>query len=262
MFTDFSDTDLVNDDTKAKVKQYANKYRGVLNDNNNFSKKESERKSSGITTFKLLIKLPQPAHLIVLVTVIYLGFVFFPKEYRKSEPGTLSNLVYIGSFATHFGSQMWMTFVSGIVLFFTIPRHNFGQVQRILFPKYFLLNAALGLATLTTFVHHHPSYSWTFQQKTQAWALAICFVIELATRLYIVPPLLETLSVRMLIEQEAGVGGEIGRHEPGLLKDCPNYMKIHRKFRKWHLACGVANVAAVGCNGIHLYHLATKLCAL
>lgn len=90
----------------------------------------------------------------------------------------------------------------------------------------------------------------------------MCFIIELSTRLYIVPPLLETLSNRMLIEQEAGVGSEIGTHKPGQLKQCPHYMKLHSKFRKLHGACALANMAAVACNGIHLYHLATKICTL
>jgi len=246
---------------KIRVKEFIKKYKDIVRETGNADSEDCANKlghNNGVRTFKILFQLPQPAHLIVLMTVLYLGFVLFPKDHptKTYEPGTFSNLVYIGSFATHFGAQMWMTFVSGIVLFFTIPRNHFSQVQRILFPKYFLMNTILGLLTLTTFVQHHPD-TWSLQQKIQVWALSVCCLIELATRLYIVPPLLQLMAIRTLIEDEAGIGNEIGRHDPGKLKDCPHYNQIHRQFRKMHGFCAAANVTAVACNGIHLYHLAT-----
>lgn len=48
-------------------------------------------------------------------------------------------------------------FLAGLVLFFSLPRHIFGKVQRCLFPKYFMCNSLLSAITLALFILHHPS---------------------------------------------------------------------------------------------------------
>jgi hypothetical protein len=45
-------------------------------------------------------------------------------------------------------------------LYFALPRHTFGEVQRVLFPRYFTINACLSLTTLLIFVKHHPAHTW------------------------------------------------------------------------------------------------------
>lgn len=45
--------------------------------------------------------------------------------------------------------------VSGIALFFNLPRHDFGAVQKVLFPKYFSLNSCLSFVTLISFTNLH-----------------------------------------------------------------------------------------------------------
>lgn len=50
--------------------------------------------------------------------------------------------------------------VIGLTLYFALPRHTFGEVQRILFPRYFTINACLSFTTLLIFVKHHPTHTW------------------------------------------------------------------------------------------------------
>lgn len=45
--------------------------------------------------------------------------------------------------------------VSGLALFFNLPRHDFGAVQKVLFPKYFSLNSCLSFVTLISFTNLH-----------------------------------------------------------------------------------------------------------
>ncbi|GAB6019518.1 hypothetical protein CHUAL_001094 [Chamberlinius hualienensis] len=222
------------------------------------------RKHQKNIDIKWILSLPQPAHLVAVVGLIYLGFTFFPKESRDGDldvdgPNAVSTLVYMGTFAAHFGAQMWMTFISGIVLFFAIPRNVFAQVQRVLFPLYFFLNSILSLATIVTFIQHHQNYALSRQLQTQVWLLSLCFLIELCTRLYVVPPLLDALETRMELEKKADVGHEIGHHDPGKLKNSQEYIRLHKRFRKFHGLCAAANLTAVACNVIHLYFIATTI---
>lgn len=210
--------------------------------------------------FEWLFRLPQPAHFFTLVTSLYLGFLFFPRENRLApeQPSTFTSLMYVACFAMHFGTQFWMTFASGLVLFFSLPRHIFGKVQKCLFPKYFMLNSMLSAITLALFILHHPSASQG-ELKVQMWTLLICFLSEFSARLYIVPNLLDAMEERMTLEENAGVGMEIGYHNPGPLAYCPHYSKVNKRFRIYHGICACANILSMACSTLHLYFLSTKL---
>lgn len=104
---------------------------------------------------RILFKTAQPAHLITLLAIVIIAFFMFPSEHKPHEPSKFFNFLHVMSFSMHFGAQIWMTFVSGLSLYFALPRHNFGQVQKVLFPKYFLLNSILSLITLVIYLNHH-----------------------------------------------------------------------------------------------------------
>jgi hypothetical protein len=66
----------------------------------------------------------QPAHLLIMSTVIALAMLFYPRnssfvvlEIQPSADSTLWPLLYLSSFSILFGAQMWMTFVSGTLSF-------------------------------------------------------------------------------------------------------------------------------------------------
>lgn len=101
--------------------------------------------------YRILFYTTHPAHLITALSVLYIAYLSFPSK-SQSPISPLWTLVYLISFSTHFGAQIWMTFVSGLALYFSLPRHIFGSVQVVLFPKYFLLNAILSLVNLAIFL--------------------------------------------------------------------------------------------------------------
>lgn len=74
------------------------------------------------------------------------------RQPHETQLSPVVTLIYLASFSAHFGAQIWMTFISGLALYFSLPRHTFGHVQKVLFPKYFLLNATLSLITLVVFL--------------------------------------------------------------------------------------------------------------
>ncbi|KAG8188335.1 hypothetical protein JTE90_026952 [Oedothorax gibbosus] len=223
--------------------------------------KSLEKQNVVPVKWKWMFSLSQPAHFFTLVTSLYLAFLFFPREGRltSEQPSTLTSLVYVACFATHFGTQFWMTFASGLVLFFSLPRHIFGRVQRCLFPKYFLCNSLLSAATLALFILHHPAANNSHELRVQIWTLLTCFLSEFSARVYIVPHLLEAMEERMALEENAGVGMEIGRHNPGPLANCPHYNQIDKRFKFYHGICAAANVISMACSTLHLYFLSTRL---
>ncbi|XP_076241508.1 transmembrane protein 205 [Calliopsis andreniformis] len=216
--------------------------------------------------FKILFHTTQPAHVIMIAAVLCVTSALVPTKDRVQVPGhphsRATSFIYLASFVMHLGAQIWMTFVSGLSLYFALPRHTFGEVQRILFPRYFTINACLSLITLLIFVKHHPTHTWDTEITTQVCAMSSAFFLELLIRLYLTPPLLQLMVKKNSLERAAGVGNEIGRHNPGPLKHCPHYLKIHTAFRRIHVYIAMGNMLTMGCTVMHLHYIASKLCVL
>ncbi|XP_020292106.1 transmembrane protein 205 [Pseudomyrmex gracilis] len=216
--------------------------------------------------FKILFYTAQPAHVIMIASVLFVTSFLVPMKERVQVSGHLTSrttsFIYLASFVIHFGAQIWMTFVSGLSLYFALPRHAFGEVQRVLFPRYFTINACLSLITLLIFVKHHPTNTWDTEIATQVIAMSGAFFLELLIRLYLTPPLLRLIVQKNNLERAAGVGNEIGRHNPGPLKNCPHYLKIHQAFRRVHVCIAMGNMLTMACTVLHLHYIASKLCVL
>lgn len=240
--------------TKAQIKEYGKKYSDYPN---------GENKKEPAPWYRELMEHSQPAHLVTIVAVVYLAFRLFPDSRRHAtEASTLTRLLYIAAVSTIFGSQVWMTFVSGIALFLSVPRHVFAQVQQVLFPLYFLTNAVLMLVAVITYTRHHPTHLWDNHQMMQGAILVTCFLVNLGIRLYLAPVLTKLITVKMAIEREAGIGQEVGSSNPGVLANCPHYMRLYRAFRRTHMTIAIGNIISMAATSLHLYYLATKLCAV
>ncbi|KAJ8684119.1 hypothetical protein QAD02_019911 [Eretmocerus hayati] len=224
---------------------------------------------------EILFCTTQPAHVITIAAVLCVTSALLPsgsttsKNYIPNSPeradfprSRLTSFIYLASFVMHFGAQIWMTFVSGLSLYFALPRHTFGEVQRVLFPRYFTLNACLSLTTLLIYVKHHPAHSWDSEIAVQVMGMGGAFFLELLIRLYLTPPLLRLIEMKTSLERAAGVGAEIGRHEPGPLKHCPHYLEIHSAFRRVHMTIAMGNMLTMACTVLHLHYIASKLCVL
>ncbi|KAH8397890.1 hypothetical protein KR222_005079 [Zaprionus bogoriensis] len=171
---------------------------------------------------------------------------------------TLATLAYLGAFATHFGSQIWMTFVSGLSLYFSLPRHTFGQCQQILFPKYFALNAMLSISMLIIYVKYFLS-GWTTAAAVQLGTLTLTAAIEVVVRLYLAPPMLRLMHEKYRIEDAIGSGKEVGSLVQGDLVECPHYQRIHKAFRRIHMTIAIGNMIVLMATCLQLYFLALKI---
>jgi hypothetical protein len=89
--------------------------------------------------------------------------------------------------------------------------------------------------------------------------MAVCFLLELLIRLYLAPPLLSLIAAKIAMEKAAGVGMNVGRHDPGTLAKCPHYVKMHEASRKMHSLIAIGNLTSIACTMLHLLYLANKL---
>jgi hypothetical protein len=92
--------------------------------------------------------------------------------------------------------------------------------------------------------------------------ITICFLSELAVRLYLTGPLVSLISAKEAIEERAGVGSEVGHQEMGGLVHCPHYTRLHKTFRRVHSIIAIANMACLASSALHLHFLAQQLAAL
>ncbi|XP_044765874.1 transmembrane protein 205 [Coccinella septempunctata] len=210
------------------------------------------------TFFRIIFHTTQPAHLITAISVLAIAGFLIPSE-APHNVSRLWTLIYLGSFSMHLGAQIWMTFISGLSLYFSIPRHTFGCVQKVLFPKYFLLNAVLSFITLSVFLKTHNIQFGNIEINSQVFSMTLCFLIELLTRLYLTAPLLRLISSKNEIEKDAGVGMEVGNFKPGKLLENEEYMKLHKSFRKLHITIAIGNIISMACTMWHLYYLSQKI---
>ncbi|XP_053681886.1 transmembrane protein 205 [Sabethes cyaneus] len=237
------------------------------------------------TAYKILTRTTQPSHAISMLFVSFMLLVLWPNIVGQSpdaesecvrptanRAGVLVSLAYFGSFAMHFGAQMWMTFVSGLALYFNLPRHTFGRIQEILFPKYFSMGTALSVVTLLTFIKlqqaAHPELStaslnsWEPALLLQLIALALCAALELIVWLYLAPPMLRLMHLKYNFEARETVGQEVGQFsgtENAQLRRSNPYQNVHKRFRQIHMATAMINMTSLLCTFVHLHYLASRV---
>ncbi|XP_035904403.1 transmembrane protein 205 [Anopheles stephensi] len=237
--------------------------------------------------YKILTNTTQPSHAISAIVVSMVLVALWPNlisgqaaadaqkcmpEAGDSRGSPLTQIAYLGSFTIHFGAQIWMTFVSGLALYFSLPRHTFGLIQEVLFPKYFTLGTGLSTISLVSFVELRRSTRpelaarnlahWDPVDLLQIAALAITASLELFVRLYLAPPMLRLMHEKHRIEAQASIGQEVGQFDGagnGSLERSRHYKATHKKFRQIHMATAILNMVSLTCTCVHLLYLATRV---
>lgn len=194
--------------------------------------------------YVIATRTPQPFHvaLAILVLIAWL-----------SSPGSSSNVrgwtaLYVGAVATHLGAQIWMTLISGVVLFFSLPRHEFGRVQTVLFPVYYAFNAIVSLLALIAYYRTQCLTQFQNTSWIQLALLLAVFSIEAYVRLQLVRPMLRAKHVKTQMEEAAGNGTEVGRLVLGELAHCPRYLRVLKTFRTYHSSIAMGTMIALGCS--------------
>lgn len=197
-----------------------------------------------------------------MIIVLLISFSIFEHKNEQNvaqrSKSPLTTFFYLGSFAAHFGAQIWMTFVSGLALYFSLPRHTFGMCQEVLFPKYFLINTLFSTVTVITFAKINANFN-DFRGMTQLAILSLCLIIEMIIYFYLTPSLLHYMRLKYQYERSLGNGDEVGYQKTLPAFNCEEYKKVHKKFRRVHMMCAIGNIIAICCTFAHLYYIASKI---
>ncbi|RVE47848.1 hypothetical protein evm_007479 [Chilo suppressalis] len=198
----------------------------------------------------------QPVHVLFGLVVLTLWLA------RSGADGSLRGwrALYVGAVATHLGAQVWMTLISGIVLYFSLPRHEFGRVQTALFPVYYAFNASISLLAIVAYfktqcITHFAATSWV-----QLALLVAVFCIEAHVRVCLVQPMLRAKHMKTQMEEVAGGGQEVGRLVLGELAHCPRYVRVLRTFRMYHSSIAMGTMICLGCSLYSTLILVDSMC--
>ncbi|OWR41499.1 hypothetical protein KGM_206387 [Danaus plexippus plexippus] len=206
--------------------------------------KQSLERFKDTKVYAIATRTTQPFHvaLAVLVVVIWL-----------TRSGSSSDLrgwkaLYVIAVATHLGTQIWMTLVSGIVLYFSLPRHEFGRVQTVLFPVYYAFNSVVSLLAVLAYFRTQCLTRFENTSWIQLALLLVVFSIEAYVRLGLVAPMLRAKHVKTQMEEAAGGGQEVGSLILGELAHCPRYLRVLRTFRAYHSSIAMGTMITLGCS--------------
>ena len=100
------------------------------------------------------------------------------------------------SWATWFGSMFYTTFVAGIVMFKSLPRQTFRDVQEVLFPAFF----ALGALTISLQMAFVPLLYPGAAATAPLTLLGVSMAATLANALWIEPATTKVMKERASLE--------------------------------------------------------------
>lgn len=187
-------------------------------------------------------------------------FGYLAKNFNVSQSVKLTSrdsFVYLFCLSSTLGLQMWVTFVSGLTMKRILPRHQFGQVQSALFPRYFFLNTLYTFGSLAVFTKCYPISTWKDEYSTMGLVLAGSFLLNALNSMFLSPKTVTYLNEMHEIEKRAGVGlTTVGKliMESKLENDA-QYKEVTTKFHMYHGVSMLANFASFVATVGHVYLL-------
>ncbi|XP_026337248.1 transmembrane protein 205 [Ursus arctos] len=184
------------------------------------------------------------------------------------NPGSLTKMVYLLVLSGAWGMQMWVTFVSGFLLFRNLPRHTFGLVQSKLFPFYFHISMGCAFINLCILAPQHALAQLTFWEASQLCLLLLNLVLSAINARWLEPRTTAAMRALHRVEKERGLGGEVpGSHQGPdpyrqLRGQDPKYSALRQTFFRYHGLSSICNLGCLLSNGLCLAGLAGGLRSL
>ena len=167
--------------------------------------------------------------LIVLLLSIFSAKSSFLKSLKENKW-----VIHLFSFACFYGCSMWVTFVAGLVMFKSLPRHVFGKLQAKLFPKYFQFSIlwiiiSLGMEVVVLYDYHQsPQMNSDMKKllmpKKQSCILFAILVMLLINLYVLEPKTTKIMFKRHVVERKMNTG-----HEVGVTKPAPSILEAAEK---------------------------------
>ncbi|XP_014937620.1 transmembrane protein 205 isoform X2 [Acinonyx jubatus] len=187
---------------------------------------------------------------------------------ESGNPGSLIKMVHLLVLSGAWGMQMWVTFVSGFLLFRSLPRHTFGLVQSKLFPFYFHISMGCAFINLCILAPQHAWAQLTFWEASQLFLLFLSLTLSTINARWLEPRTTAAMWALHVVEKERGLGGEVpGSHQGPdpyrqLRGQDPKYGVLRQIFFRYHGLSSMCNLGCVLSNGLCLAGLALGLSSL
>ncbi|XP_021027654.1 transmembrane protein 205 isoform X1 [Mus caroli] len=187
---------------------------------------------------------------------------------KGEDPGSLIKVIHLLVLSGAWGMQVWVTFVSGFLLFRSLPRHTFGLVQSKVFPVYF--HVSLGCAFINLCILA-PQRAWihlTLWEVSQLSLLLLSLTLATINARWLEARTTAVMWALQSIEKERGLGTEVPGNFQGpdpyrqLRDKDPKYSALRKKFFHYHGLSSLCNLGCLLSNGLCLVALALGLRSL
>jgi hypothetical protein len=148
------------------------------------------------------------------------------------------------TFVFWYGTLLFFTFIQAPVLFKSLPRELFGQVQSYLFPAYYWIAYICGTLLVLTYHMLHPLKNYLPSDCVKISALCLMLLFSLGQGLWIGPKVAE-LRVQRLSAEEA--------------KDQPKIDALSQEFGKAHGISSLFNLVVIIAGTVYLVYLFKEL---
>ena len=148
--------------------------------------------------------------------------------------------LHLFTFTFWYGTLLYFTFIQAPVLFKTLSRPLFGEVQSHLFPIYYLISYICGTLLVVTFHLLHPLKSYVPQDCAKITALCLMLLFSLGQGLWIGPKVSQ-LRIKRQAAEEA--------------KDQPKADSLSREFGKAHGISSLFNLVVIVSGTVYFFYL-------
>ncbi|MBN3286713.1 TM205 protein, partial [Polyodon spathula] len=182
----------------------------------------------------------------------------------EGEPTDLVKIAHLLILSFSWGTQLWVTLVSGFVLAAGVSRHTFGLVQSKLFSFYFYGVLVSSFLNLAVYAVYHPRELLDTHEAVQMVLFFSCVLLAGFNAQWFGPAVTEAMFHMQEVEREHGLGGEVGVRTSKeayskLREQDPKYKRLRETFYRYHGLSSLCNLLCIICTGASLVYTALNL---
>lgn len=163
---------------------------------------------------------------------------------QPEAPMAFLRFVNFFSFVFWYGTLLYFTFIQAPVLFKSLPRELFGQVQSYLFPAYYWISYICGVLLVVTYHLLHPLKNYVPQDCVKITVLCLMLLFSLGQGLWIGPKV-----AVLRVERQAATDA----------KDQPQVDALSKEFGKAHGISSLFNLIVIIAGMVYLVYLFKEL---
>lgn len=151
--------------------------------------------------------------------------------------------VHLFTFIFWYGTLLYFTFIQAPILFKSLPRQLFGEVQSHLFPPYYMISYICGVLLVVTYHLLHPLKNYVSQDCVKITALCLMLLFSLAQGLWIGPKV-----AQLRVERQAAEAAN----------DQPKVEALSKEFGKAHGISSLVNLVVILAGTVYFVYLAKE----